>query len=137
MSQRQSFIRIGSQPGDKQDLAPWPWNTNDVVLTQGMTPLGSKSYEGRGITLGTWTCDKGSVEINGHAVDEACFVLRGSVTLTNYDGQSETFSSGEAFLLPRGFRGTWSQSDNFAKLFVAISPDASARHESSITASGG
>ena len=121
MSQNLPFIRIGPPPGSEPDLATWPWNANDVLLTQGMTPRGSKSYEDRGITLGTWTCNAGAVDIQGHAVDEACFVIRGSVTLTDSAGTSETFSTGEGFLLPRGFRGTWAQSDDFAKLFVAIS----------------
>ena len=88
-----------------------------------MTPVGAKSFEGRGLTLGTWACNKGAVEIQGHPVDEACFITRGSVTLADSEGRSETFGAGEGFLLPRGFRGTWSQSDNFVKLFVAISRD--------------
>jgi uncharacterized cupin superfamily protein len=123
MQQSLSFIRIGPEPGSKPELAPWPWNANDVLQTQGMTPVGSKSYEGRGITLGTWVCNAGAVEIRGHAVDEVCFVTRGRVTLTDSDGRSETFGPGEGFLLPRGFRGVWSQSDDFAKLFAAISRD--------------
>ena len=105
------------------ELAPWPWNANDVLLVEGMKPVGAKSYEGRGLTLGKWACNKGAVEIQGHAVDEACFVLSGSVTLTDSDGRSETFGEGEGFLLQRGFRGTWAQSDDFTKLFVAISRD--------------
>jgi uncharacterized protein len=123
MSQSSSLVRIGPAPGDDSQLPPWPWNANDVLLAEGMQPVGAKSYEGRGLTLGTWSCNKGAVEIQGHAVDEACFVTSGSVTLTDSEGRSETFAAGEAFLLPRGFRGRWAQSDNFAKLFVAISRD--------------
>lgn len=118
-----SFVRIGPSPRSDTDLAPWPWNANDVLLAEGMTPVGAKSFEGRGLTLGTWACNKGAVEIQGHPVDEACFITRGSVTLADSEGRSETFGAGEGFLLPRGFRGTWSQSDNFVKLFVAISRD--------------
>ena len=118
-----SFVRIGTSSQSETDLAPWPWNANDVLLSEGMKPVGHKSYEGRGLTLGTWACNKGAVEIQGHALDEACFITRGSVTLTDSEGRSETFGAGEGFLLPRGFRGTWAQSDDFAKLFVAISRD--------------
>jgi uncharacterized cupin superfamily protein len=121
MSSALSFVRIGRSPRDKSDLAPWPWNSNDVLLAEGMKPVGAKSYEGGGLTLGTWACNKGAVEIQGHPVDEACFIVRGSVTLTDNEGRSETFGAGEAFLLPRGFTGTWEQSEDFAKLFVAIS----------------
>jgi uncharacterized cupin superfamily protein len=120
MSHPLSFIRIGSAAGNDPELQPWPWNAADVLLAEGMIPVGNKSYEGRGLTLGTWACNAGAVEIRGHAVDEACFVLQGSVTVTDADGRSETFAAGEAFLLPRGFKGIWAQTDNFVKLFVAI-----------------
>jgi uncharacterized cupin superfamily protein len=118
MPQSMSFIRIGAAPGGLPQLAPWPWNANDVLLNEGMKPVGAKSYEGGGLTLGTWACNRGAVEIQGHPVDEACFVVRGSVTLTDAAGRSETFAAGEGFLLPRGFRGVWSHSDDFMKLFV-------------------
>ena len=121
MSESLSFTRIGPEPHSNAELPPWPWNDADVLLAEGMKPVGAKSYEGRGLTLGIWACNKGGVEIQGHAVDEACFVLSGSVTLTDHNGRSVTYGAGEGFLLPRGFRGTWAQSDDFAKLFVAIS----------------
>ncbi len=123
MSQSHSFVRIGPAPGSESGLAPWPWNANDVLLATGMTPVGAKSFEGRGLILGAWACNKGAVDIQGHPVDEACFITRGSVTVTDSEGRSETFGAGEGFLLPRGFKGTWSQSEDFAKLFVAISRD--------------
>jgi uncharacterized cupin superfamily protein len=47
-------------------------------------------------------------------------VVEGSVSVTDADGRTETFGTGEGFLLPRGFKGLWSNSDDFAKLFVAI-----------------
>jgi uncharacterized cupin superfamily protein len=123
MTESPSFVRIGGKHGSEEELAPWPWNANDVLLAEDMRPVGARSYEGRGLTLGTWACNRGAVEIRGHAVDEACFVVRGSVTLTDSEGRSETFAAGDAFLLPRGFRGVWSQSDDFRKLFVAIARD--------------
>ena len=121
MPPSQTFVRIGSSQDDKARLNPWPWNKADVLLTEGMKPVGAKTHEGDGIVLGTWACDAGAVEINGHAVDEACFVVSGTVTLTDSDGRSETFGAGEAFLIRRGFRGTWAQSDDFRKLFAAFS----------------
>ena len=121
MCETLSFVRIGTEAGSKAGLPHWPWNASDVLLAKGMKPVGAKSYEGRGLTLGIWACNEGAVEIKGHAVDEACFVIGGSVTLTDSNGRSETFKAGEGFLIPRGFRGTWSHSDDFKKLFVAIS----------------
>ena len=123
MSEFPSFVRVGPPPNSDGALAPWPWNANDRIRADGMKPVGAKSYEAGGLTLGKWACNKGAVEIQGHAVDEACFILSGSVTLTDSEGRSETFNGGEGFVLQRGFRGIWAQSDDFAKLFVAISRD--------------
>jgi uncharacterized cupin superfamily protein len=123
MGEALTFTRIGAAPGERAALSQWPWGPRDVLLTEGMRPLGAKYIERGGITAGEWACNAGSVEIGEHPVDEACFVTRGTVTLTDAAGRSETFRAGEAFLIPRGFRGTWSHSDDFAKWFVAVSRD--------------
>jgi uncharacterized cupin superfamily protein len=115
MSKALTVLRLGDGK-----LSPWPWNPGDVVETQGMKPVGTKNFEGNGVVAGKWACNAGKVAINGHPVDEACFVIGGSVTITDEEGQAQTFRAGEAFLLPRGFRGLWSNSDEFAKFFMAV-----------------
>lgn len=119
-----TFCRLGGSPAAAAKLSPWPWNPGDVVQTKGMKPLGRKDIETGGIVAGTWACNAGKVLINGHPVNEACFVVRGSVTIADESGRAETFKVGEGFLLPRGFRGVWSNSDDFAKLFMAVENDA-------------
>ncbi len=121
MTDSLTFSRIGAAPGREPELAPWPWNPQDRILTDGMKPLGTKFRDEGGITTGMWACDAGGVEIGEHPVDEACFVIRGAASVTDAAGRRETFGPGEAFMLPRGFRGRWEQSDDFVKLFVAIS----------------
>ena len=46
-------------------------------------------------------------------------VLEGSVTLET-EGFSETYKKGDAFLLPRGFCGTWRQTEPMLKYYVLI-----------------
>ena len=94
MSKKLTALRLG----DGQ-LSPWPWNPGDVVETQGMKPVGKKDFEGNGIVAGKWSCNAGKVAINGHPVDEACFVISGNVTITDDEGHAQTFRAGEAFLL--------------------------------------
>ena len=114
MSNGLSVMKLGDGK-----LSPWPWNPGDVVETQGMKPLGKKDFESNGIVAGKWACNAGKVAMNGHPVNEACFVVSGSVTITDEQGHTQTFRAGEAFLIPCGFRGLWSNSDEFAKIFVA------------------
>lgn len=123
MSSTLTYRRIGGTRGKPGELSPWPWNPGDRLLTEGMKPLGRKDFEGGGIVSGIWACNAGTVEITGHPVSEVCFIVRGSVTVTDDDGRAETFEAGEGFILPRGFAGLWSNSDDFAKLFVAVESD--------------
>jgi uncharacterized cupin superfamily protein len=114
MSKALSVQRLG-----EGRLSPWPWNPGDLVQTEGMTPTGKKDFETSGIVAGKWACNAGQVAITGHPVNEVCFVTSGEVTITDEQGRAETFRSGEASLLPHGFRGLWSNSNEFAKIFVA------------------
>ena len=47
------------------------------------------------------------------------YVLEGSVTLEN-DEFSETYVKGDAFLVPKGFRGYWKQTEPMLKYYVMI-----------------
>lgn len=123
MRETLTFCRLGGSPAAVAKLSPWPWNPGDVVQTKGMKPLGRRDVEAGDIVAGTWACNAGKVQINGHPVNEACFVVRGSVTIADESGRMETFKAGEGFLLPRGFRGIWSNSEDFAKLFMAVKSD--------------
>jgi uncharacterized cupin superfamily protein len=120
MRETLTFCRLGGNPATAAELSSWPWNPGDEVQTKGMKPLGRKDVEADGIVAGTWACNAGQVQINGHPVNEACFVVQGSVTITHESGKAETFKAGEGFFLPRGFRGAWSNSDDFTKLFMAV-----------------
>jgi uncharacterized protein len=119
-----TFRRVGATPGARPDLAPVSWQASDTPLSQGMNPLGRSWYtDGSGrIDSGIWACNAGTVAIKENPVEEICFVIRGTVKVTDAAGRSESFGAGECLALPRGFTGTWSQSDDFAKFYVIVEP---------------
>jgi hypothetical protein len=45
--------------------------------------------------------------------------------LTDRQDRSEVFGTGERLVIPRGFRGVWSQSDDFAMTGVLIGEKSS------------
>src|SRR5262245_33643198 len=100
-----TFRRVGSIPGSRPELATVPWQSTDIPISEGMVPLGQVYYTDRSgkVTSGIWTCNAGSVEIKTNPVEEICFVICGTVKITDLRGNSETFGSGECFVLPRGF----------------------------------
>ena len=117
-----TFRRVGASPGGKLDLQTVQWQPTDIPLSEGMIPLGQTYYTDRTgrVTSGIWACNAGNVEIKNNPVEEICFVTRGTVNVTDSRGRSETFGPGECLALPRGFNGTWSQSDDFAKFYVIV-----------------
>ena len=66
---------------------------------------------------GTWTSTPGK----WHAFtdrDEFCTIVSGLVRLIAEDGQAQTFQTGDAFLIPNGFRGYWDVVETTTKHFV-------------------
>ena len=45
-------------------------------------------------------------------------IRSGSVTLTNADGQSETFTSGDVFFIPKGTKCTWHITETVRKFYM-------------------
>ena len=51
--------------------------------------------------------------------DEFMYLLEGSVTVESEHSQ-ETFCKGDAFLLPKGFKGYWRQEEPVVKYYVLM-----------------
>lgn len=67
---------------------------------------------------GVWQGEPGTFPIESYPVDEFCMVIEGEVTLTDQAGKSRTFSPGMAFVIPRGFAGTWHMPVRSKKYFA-------------------
>ena len=50
--------------------------------------------------------------------DEFCFILSGHARLINEAGEAQDFKTGDAFLIPNGFRGYWEVIETTTKHFV-------------------
>ncbi|MDH5538790.1 MAG: cupin domain-containing protein [Rhizobacter sp.] len=69
------------------------------------------------VIAGTWTSTPGK----WHAFtdrDEFCYITAGHVRLIAEDGSAQTFKTGDAFLIPNGFRGCWDVVETTTKHFV-------------------
>lgn len=73
---------------------------------------------------GTWTSTPGK----WHAFadrDEFCYIITGHCRLIDQDGVARTFRTGDAFLIPNGFKGFWDVVETTTKHFVIRNHDAS------------
>ena len=66
---------------------------------------------------GTWTSTPGTWRaFTGR--DEFCYIVDGHVRLIGDDGTVQSFKTGDAFLIPNGFRGCWEVVETTTKHFV-------------------
>lgn len=72
------------------------------------------------LTAGIWRSTPGKWEAFTDR-DEFCYIIEGHVILTNADGHAQTFKTGDAFLIPNGFRGVWEVVETTRKHYVILS----------------
>lgn len=66
---------------------------------------------------GTWSSSEGRWNI-AYTEDEFCYLLSGAVLLADESGSSWRFETGEAFVIPAGFRGTWQSLGEVRKFYA-------------------
>ena len=80
------------------------------------TQLQFESPDGK-LVAGTWTSTPGK----WHAFsdrDEFCYIISGHCRLIHAAGNAQTFKTGDAFLIPNGFRGFWEVVETTTKHYV-------------------
>jgi uncharacterized protein len=58
--------------------------------------------------------------------DEFCYILEGRVRLTDSAGKVEEYRAGDAFLIPKGFKGAWETVEAVKKFYVIHTPKGEA-----------
>lgn len=66
---------------------------------------------------GVWESTSGKWRVH-YTEYEFCALLAGKAIVTADDGTSETFSAGDAFVIPAGFTGTWETVESVRKLYA-------------------
>ena len=70
------------------------------------------------ILTGVWECAPCREEIESYPVHEMMTVLSGSVTLTDADGQAQTFTAGDSFFIAKGTKCTWEITETLRKFYM-------------------
>jgi uncharacterized cupin superfamily protein len=71
------------------------------------------------LRAGIWRSTAYTERYDSYPFDEFMVILKGEVTLEN-DLMSETFRPGDAFLVPKGFKGNWRQPVEVVKFYVIV-----------------
>ena len=72
------------------------------------------------LRAGIWRSEAYTERYDDYPCDEFMIVLEGEVTLESDDFR-ETYRKGDAFLVPKGFRGVWHQPVAMLKYYVIVS----------------
>jgi uncharacterized cupin superfamily protein len=76
---------------------------------------------GKNFFAGVWHSDIGKWRISYTEV-EYCKILEGASVITDASGKAVTLTSGESFVIPSGFIGTWEVVTPTRKEFVIFEP---------------
>lgn len=69
-------------------------------------------------SCGVWQCTTGIVAMEDWPYDEFCVLLSGRVVITPRGGVPQEYGKGDAFLIPRGFTGTWDVRETIRKYYA-------------------
>lgn len=79
------------------------------------------SVDGK-VTAGPASFDKMTLKINGFPADEFMYILEGELEITDANGHVSKFGPGDAFVMKKGFSGTWRQLTAIKKYAVTYIP---------------
>ena len=96
------LVRFGANPPPVETGKP-----GNVVSGDPATRLQNYFTDQSGqFFSGIWESTPGKWPVS-YSESEFCAILEGSATLTGADGKAQEFKTGDAFVIPAGFEGTW------------------------------
>jgi len=72
------------------------------------------------VSAGIWECEPGLLRLPGYPETEYCRMLSGDLVITNKAGEQQVFKPGDAFVVPKGFIGTWNMRTKVKKEWVSV-----------------
>ncbi len=101
-------------------MQPSSFTAPDAFTTDDRSELNHSFFvtPDESILSGVWECAPCKEEIESYPVHEMMTVISGSVTLTNADGSSETFTAGDTFFIAKGTKCTWHITETLRKFYM-------------------
>ena len=76
--------------------------------------------EDESIQTGVWECAPCREVYDAYPVHELMSVISGSLTLTDADGNAQTFTAGDVFFIPKGNRCVWEITETLRKFYMIV-----------------
>jgi uncharacterized cupin superfamily protein len=113
-----TFIRFEANPAE--GMQPSSFTSPGSFTTSDTNEVNHFYYktDDDSILTGVWESAPCKEEIAAYPVHELMTVISGSVTLTDTDGKSETFTAGDTFFIPKGTPLTWEITETLRKFYL-------------------
>ncbi|MEE8189360.1 MAG: cupin domain-containing protein [Kiloniellales bacterium] len=117
---KMSVIRFNRDGPEQTGLTFWGHLESENVIEGDPTEIGHNYFaDSTGqLTAGVWECTPCTSRIDSYPVDEFCFILSGTVVVTDAEGHAETFKPGDSFVIPKGLKCTWHMPETTRKYYV-------------------
>ena len=114
------FYRLLPNGDPVSGMQPSSFMTENVFTTEDKTETNHTFFktDDDSILSGVWECAPCREEIESYPVHEMMTVLSGSVTMTDADGNAETFSSGDTFFVAKGTKCVWEVTQTLRKFYM-------------------
>ena len=125
MKQKAAVIRLDTN----LDMSSWEPMTLVGKLADGQLPM--ERFHRVHETLlsapcklraGLWEARAYSERLEDYPYDEIVFVVEGSISIVDEDGNDERFEAGDCFFLQRGFNGYWNQLQTLKIFHMTVAP---------------
>ena len=92
----------------------------DAFTTDDKTEIGHAFFTSADekVTAGVWECAPAIELFDDYPDDEMMTVLAGSVTVTNGDGDSGTYTAGDTFFIAKGSKIRWEITEKLRKFYM-------------------
>lgn len=113
------IVRFGSNPPAIETGSP-----SNIISGNPSTKLQNYYTDATGqFFSGIWESSPGKWRVT-YGEEEFCAILAGKAILTDADGVAQTFVTGDAFIIPKGFTGSWETIEAVKKWYVIFEAKA-------------
>ena len=115
-----SILKVGVEEAELDDWTLPP----EVIISGNPVAKGRFLWQSSDKRLGNgvWSCEVGSFTWE-YTWDETICFLEGEATITDSQGNSETYGTGDLFFVPIGTKTTWDVTKPVRKVFHLRSDD--------------
>ena len=98
-----------------ESIPPWP----DELILKGTNQHWQKELHRGEVAVAIYESMPAVIDVSSpFPYDEFVLVLEGEVTLTDLEGNAQTYRVGDSFTVPKGWKGTWDMPVKYREMIV-------------------